>query len=267
MNTLGSDTIRVPLASNTPPYRIDEVGEHNCYVRIRRPGPDLLALVPPGDCPRGFRTRLIGELQAYAARRISTRRFDGVLVALLFVALPLLLVSAAVATAAGISPFAAGTVLARAAPIVTLALLFGYVVVLLAPGYGLVEQVTSVTYPRDPEDALRAMPEAGIRYLSEDELRGDAAMEALHHDVLVRPGSIHAEEWAALWALAARDGLYPSALISIRELAQLRLREAARSGARVFSAQMQEAIEGFESALAQPPPTSPGESTDTEEAS
>src|SRR5699024_10297625 len=77
MSTLGLDTIRVPLASNTPPYRIDEVGEHDCYVRIRRPGPDLLALVPPGDCATGFRTRLISELQAHASRQIATRRLDG----------------------------------------------------------------------------------------------------------------------------------------------------------------------------------------------
>src|SRR5699024_5327978 len=267
MNTLSPDTIRVPLASNTPPYRIDEVGERDCYVRIRRPGPDLLALVPPGDCATGFRTRLIGELQAFAARRISSRRFDAVLVALLFVALPLLLVAAPVGTAAEISLFPAGTVLARAAPVVLLALLLGYVVVLLAPGFGLVDQLNSVTYPRDPEDALWAMPEAGIRYLSEDDLRGNAAMEALRHDILVRPESIRAEEWAALWALAARDDLYASALVSVQELARLRLREATRSGARGFSAQMQVAIEGFESALAEPPPTFPGDSTSTEEAS
>lgn len=267
MSTLGPDTIRVPLASNTPPYRIDEVGERDCFVRIRRPGPDLLALVPPGDRAPGFRTQLIAELQAYAARRISTRRFDGMLIVLLFVVLPLLLVAATVATAASLSPFPAGSVLARALPVMFLALLVGYVVVLLAPRYGLIESFTTVVYPRDPEDALADMPDAGIRYLSEDDLRGDAAMESLRHDVLTRPASIRPEEWAALWALAARDDLYPSALVSIRDLARLRLREATRFGARGFSAQMQVALEGFESALAAAPPTSPGDSTDTEEAS
>src|SRR5699024_5512110 len=166
-----------------------------------------------------------------------------------------------------ISPFPAGSVLARAAPVAAVALLAGYVVVLLTPRHGLVEQVTSVAYPRDPEDALAAMPEAGIRYLSEDDLRGDAAMEALRHDVLARPESIRAEEWAAIWALAARDELYASALVSVQELARLRLRAATRSGVRGFSAQMQVAIEGFESALAEPPPTFPGDSTSTEEAS
>src|SRR5699024_6003842 len=266
--TLGLDTIRVPLASNTPPYRIDEVGEHDCYVRIRRPGPDLLALVPPGDCATGFRTRLISELQAHASRQIATRRLDGLLIALLFVAIPLLLVSACIAAAAGITPFPAGSVLARSTPIVMLALLLGYVVVMLIPRHGLVDQVTSVPYPRDPEDALGEMEESGIRYLREDDLRGDTAMEALRHDVLARPGSVNPEEWAALWALAARDELYASALVSVRDLARLRLAEATRSGARGFSAQMQVAIEGFESALTQPPPTSSGEEyTDTEEAS
>lgn len=259
--------VRVPLASNTPPYGIDEVGEQDCYVRIRRPGPDLLVLVPPGDGAAGFRTRLIGELQAYAARQISTRRFDGVLAAILFLAIPLLLVAATVSAAAGISPFSPGAPLARAAPIAVAALLLGYTALLFVPRYGLVETVTTVTYPRDPEDALRDIDGSGIRYLCEDELRGDAAMEALRHDVLARPASIHPEEWAALWALAARDDLYPSALVSIRKLAQLRLDEATAAGARGFSAQMQVAIEGFESAQAQVPPTSPGDSSDTEEAS
>src|SRR5699024_8674012 len=153
-------------------------------------------------------------------------------------------------------------------PIVMLALLLGYVVVMLIPRHGLVDQVTSVPYPRDPEDALGEMEESGIRYLREDDLRGDTAMEALRHDVLARPGSVNPEEWAALWALAARDELYASGLVSVRDSARLRLAEATRSGARGFSAQMQVAIEGFESALTQPPPTSSGEEyTDTEEAS
>lgn len=267
MSTLGPDTIRVPLASNTPPYRVDEVGDRDCYVRIRRPGADLLALVPPGDCAPGFRTQLVAELQAYAARRISTRRFDGVLMALLFAVLPMLLLAATVVTAAGLSPIPEGSVLARALPVMFLAILTAYVIVLLAPRFSLIESFTTVAYPYDPEDALADMPDAGIRYLSEDDLHGDAAMEALRHDVLDRPESIRPEEWAALWALAARDDLYSSALMSIRDLARLRLREATRSDARVFSAQMQVALEGFESALTRSPPTSSGESTDTEEAS
>src|SRR5699024_7467110 len=118
---------------------------------------------------------------------------------------------------------------------------------------------TTVAYPRDPEDALRGRDGAGLRYLSIDELRGDAAMEALRHDVLARPGSLHPEEWAALWALAARDDLYPSALVSIRELAWLRLEESMTAGARGFAAQMQVASEAFECAQAQVPPASPGE--------
>src|SRR5690625_1814695 len=142
MSTLGLDTIRVPLASNTPPYSIDEFGEHDCYVRIRRPGPDLIALVPPGDCATGFRTRLISELQAHASRQIATRRLDGLLIALLFVAIPLLLVSACIAAAAGVTPFPAGSVLARSTPIVMLALLLGYVVEI-----GRAQVCTSVTCP------------------------------------------------------------------------------------------------------------------------
>jgi len=137
--------------------------------------------------------------------------------------------------------------------------------VLLEPRYGLVESVTTVPYPRDPEDALRGMDGAGIRYLGVNELAGGPAMEALRHDVLDRPGSIHPEEWAALWALAARDDLYSSALVSIRELAWLRLEESMTAGARGFAAQMQVAIEAFECAQAQLPPTSPGEISGTEE--
>lgn len=260
-----ADTIRVPLSSNTPPYRIDEVGPRDSYVRIRRLGSDLLVLVPPGDGAVGFRARLVEELRAYAARRVSTRRFDGVLGAVLFVVVPLLLLVATLVTAAGVSPLPPGSVLARAAPIVLAALLLGYVAVLLEPRYGLVESVTTVPYPRDPEDALRGMDGAGIRYLGVNELAGGPAMEALRHDVLARPGSLHPEEWAALWALAARDDLYPSALVSIRELAWLRLEESMTAGARGFAAQMQVAIEAFECAQAHLPPTSPGEITGTQE--
>src|SRR5690625_6608704 len=68
-------------------------------------GPDLLALVPPGDCATGFRTRLISELQAHASRQIATRRLAGLLIARLFVAIPLLLVSACITAGGGILPF------------------------------------------------------------------------------------------------------------------------------------------------------------------
>src|SRR5699024_7054188 len=62
-----------------------------------------------------------------------------------------------------------------------------------------------------------------------------------------------------------RDDLYPSALVSIRELAWLRLEESMTAGARGFAAQMQVAIEAFECAQAQLPPTSTSESSGTEE--
>lgn len=48
-------------------------------MRIRRRGPDLLVLVPPGDRAPEFRSRLIAELQAYSVRSISTRRFGRLL--------------------------------------------------------------------------------------------------------------------------------------------------------------------------------------------
>src|SRR5699024_5846959 len=120
------------------------------------------------------------------------RRLDGVRAAVLFLAVPLLLVAATVATAAGVSPFPPGSILARATPIVSLAVLLGYVVVLVLPRYGLIEAVTTVASPRDPEEAMTA-------------------------------------------------------------------------GARGFAAQMQVAIEAFECAQAQLPPTSPGEISGTEE--
>lgn len=69
------DQIHVPLSPNTPPYRIDLSSNGDCCVRIRRRGPDLLVLVPPGDVAPEFRSRVIAELRAYAVRNISPRRF------------------------------------------------------------------------------------------------------------------------------------------------------------------------------------------------
>ncbi|MGP9843317.1 hypothetical protein [Brachybacterium sp. 107] len=77
------DNIHVSFASNSPPYRIDDAAVGDCCVRIRRRGPDLLVLVPPGDRAPEFRSRLIAELQAYAVRNISPRRFGQVLFGLL----------------------------------------------------------------------------------------------------------------------------------------------------------------------------------------
>lgn len=77
------DAILVPLSSSSPPYRIDDAAVGDCCVRIRRRGPDLLVLVPPGDGAPEFRSRLIAELQAYAVRNISPRRFGQVLFGLL----------------------------------------------------------------------------------------------------------------------------------------------------------------------------------------
>lgn len=79
-----SDAIHVPLSSNSPPYRIDRVADGDCCVRVRRRGPDLLALVPPGDGAPEFRSRLVAELQAYSVRSIATRRFSRLLSMLLF---------------------------------------------------------------------------------------------------------------------------------------------------------------------------------------
>lgn len=68
------DTIAVPLSTNSLPYRIDEVVDGACCVRVRRRGPDLLVLVPPGDSAREFRCRLIAELRAYSVRSVVMRR-------------------------------------------------------------------------------------------------------------------------------------------------------------------------------------------------
>lgn len=77
------DNIHVSFASNSPPYRIYDAAVGDCCVRIRRRGPDLLVLVPPGDGAPEFRSRLIAELQACAVRNISPRRFGQVLFGLL----------------------------------------------------------------------------------------------------------------------------------------------------------------------------------------
>lgn len=265
MSTSGTDTVSVPLSSNQPPYRVDDVSDSDCYVRIRRPGSDVLVLVPPGDDAAGTLSILLTELKAYATRNIATRRYDNLLFALLFVVVPLLLLATLGLTAAGPFGFPDGSVLHRAMPILMLAVLVSYLLIAVAPRVGLLHALTTVEYPKDPLVALRDMPETGIRYLTEGDFRDDAALEALRHDVLARPESVRSEEWAALWVLAARDSLYGSALVTVKELAQLRLTENKRAGARQFSAQMQVALEGFESATQSPPPTSPSESTDVEE--
>lgn len=77
------DAIHVPLSSNSPPYRIDESGNGDCCVCIRRRVADLLVLVPPGDRAPEFRSRLIAELQAFSVRSIETRRFGRLLFGLL----------------------------------------------------------------------------------------------------------------------------------------------------------------------------------------
>jgi len=79
MTSPDSHTIHVPLSANFPPYRIGEVADGDCCVRIRRRGSDLLVLVPPGDEAPEFQSRLITELQAYSVRSISTRRFGRLL--------------------------------------------------------------------------------------------------------------------------------------------------------------------------------------------
>lgn len=260
MNSSRCSTIDVPLSSNGPQYWIDDVSEGDCYARIRRSGTDVLVLVPPGDDALGFRARLITELQARETRSIVTRRYEALLSILLFGVIP------AAFSAAGVFGFLDGSVLERSAPLAIFAILMTYVLVVLAPRTVLARRHTSVTCPSDPEVALREMPEAGIRYLTEDDLRGGLAMDSLRHDIFVAPHTIRPEEWSSLWVLAARDGLYASALSTVRRLAELRLDESVRRRAHEFSVEMQLALDDLESASFTVPPTSPGEHTDQEEA-
>lgn len=266
MRAASRNAVRVPLSSNGPPYWIDDASEGDCYVRIRRRSSNVLALVPPGDDARGFRARLITELQAHSSRPIVTRRYDTLLSILLFGVVPVALLGMSGSIAAGMFGFFKETVLEYTAPVATLAILVGYSLVLLAPRSGLAQLLTSVDSPSDPVDALRDTSESEIRYLTEDDLRGGLAMETLRHDVLVAPAKIRPEEWSALWVLAARDGLYASALSSVRRLAELRLDETVRRRAHEFSVEMQLALDDLESTSVLVPPTSRGEHTDQEEA-
>ncbi|WP_394217000.1 hypothetical protein [Brachybacterium vulturis] len=200
------DTIYVPLYSNAPPYRIDEAVDGDCCVRIRRGGPDLLVLVPPGDGAPEFRSRLIAELQAYSVRSIVTRSFGGLLSMLL-------------------------------------------------PRFGLAVLVTA-TYPADPLDALRDIPDSGLRYLTADELSGGPAMESLRRTLLESPSTVRPEERSALWILSARDEYYASALSAVRRLAELRFDESIRARSREFSVEMQVALDELETAAEMAPPTS-----------
>ncbi|UQN30496.1 hypothetical protein [Brachybacterium kimchii] len=262
------DTVLIPLSRNCPPYRIDDVSADSRYVRIRKTGPDVLALVPPGDDAGGYRIRLISELQAYSTKSITTRRYHRLLYALLFGFAPLLLIAALIVTSAGLIPMPDNSVLSSTAPIVCLGVLIIYLVLMLTPNVGAAYTLTSAVYPTNPEYALRDISTSGsgIRYLTEDDFAGEAAMEALRHDVLSLPESVGKEEWAALWVLAARNHLYASALVSIRKLAQLRLDQILKERRREFAAELQVCLEDLGDTSSQSPPTSPGEGTDTREA-
>jgi len=203
MTTRRRDTIHVPLSTNSPPYRIAEAVNGDCCVRIRRNGPVLLVLVPPGDGAREFRCRLIAELQAYSVRSVAERRFDRL-----------------------------RSVVLRS------------------------WMLRSAAYPADPIDALREMPDSGLRYLREDELGGGPAMDALRRTLLDSPASIRPEERSALWVLAARDRFYPSALSVVRRLAELNYEATHESRSREFAVEMQVTLDELESEGMLAPPTS-----------
>lgn len=197
------DDIHVPISLNSPPYRIDDVFDGDCCIRIHRRGSDLLVLVPPGDGAREFRCRLIAELRAYSVRSVVTRR--------------------------------RGRLLAR----------------ILRPSL-----LLSATYPSDPVDALRDQPDTSFRFLTTDELSGGPAMDALRRTLLDSPREIRPEERSALWVLAAHDAFYPSALSTVRRLAELRFVETVESRAREFAVEMQVTLDELESEGMGAPPTS-----------
>lgn len=114
----------------------------------------------------------------------------------------------------------------------------------------------SAAYPADPIDALREMPDSGLRYLREDELGGSPAMDALWRRLLDSPASIRPEERSALWVLAGRDDFYPSALSAVRRLAELSYEATVESRAREFAVEMQVTLDELESEGMPSPPTS-----------
>lgn len=250
------DALHVPLASNAPPYRIDEAADGDCCVPLHRDGPDLLVLVPPGDGAADFRGRLISELQAYSVGSIVTRRYDRLLALLLYGVIPPLLVALVAVTGAGLFGFLAGSMLEHTAPFAALALLLGYGVVLLVPRLGLAPLLLSASYPADPLDALRDMPGSGLCYLTVDELSGGPAMDALRRTLPNSPASILPEERTALWVLGGRDQFYPSALSAVCRLAELRFDETVEARAREFAVEMQVVLDELESASGLAPPTS-----------
>lgn len=126
---------------------------------------------------------------------------------------------------------------------------------MLLPRFDLAVLVTA-TYPADPLDALRNIPDSGLRYLAADELSGGPAMDVLRRTLLHSPSSIRPEERSAYWILAARDEHYASALSATRQLAQLRFQESVRARAREFSIEMQVALVELESEGTLAPPTS-----------
>lgn len=117
-------------------------------------------------------------------------------------------------------------------------------------------RLLSATYPSDPIDALRDLPDSSLRYLLADELSGGPAMDALRRTILDSPSEIRPEERSALWVLAAHDAFYPSALSTVRRLAELRFVETVESRAWEFAVEMQVTLDELESEGMSAPPTS-----------
>lgn len=114
----------------------------------------------------------------------------------------------------------------------------------------------SATYPADPIDALRDLADISLRHLTADELSGGPAMDALRRMLLDSPSEIRPEERSALWVLAAHDAFYPSALSTVRRLAELRFVETVESRAWEFAVKMQLTLDELESEGMSAPPTS-----------
>lgn len=266
MNLPEPDPVLVPLSANVPPYAIDPTTNGDHYIRIRRAGPDLLVLVPPGADAPDLRDQLITEMKARAVEKIGPFRRSRSRHTAAFC----LIVAALLAAGSA----AAVTGLYRSTEVV-IALLALIVVAAAAVAYTAPKAISLLgaggcaVYPRDPQTLLDDLPpEARIRFLTEDDLRGDGsiAMTAMHKDVLESPSTILPAEWAVLWHLAARDELYASSLVTVNRLAEFRLDESLQDNHREFAVEMQLSLDDLERIPAKLPPTSPGEDSDTKEA-
>lgn len=239
------NVISVPLSSRKVPYRLEADGAGR-YVRIRRPGPDLIVLVPPGMNADDHETALRDAMRGAVTTRIKDRRFDLLLKILTFVVVPLVLV-ACIAVSNSRAVLTALPYIALSLQIAFLVALVAYVVYLLLPAYGGIASLTSVNYPADPETLMRRLrDDSGFRYLTDRTFVGSRQLTSLRRGVIDFPQDVDDATWANLWVLAGGGELYPSAALALDDAAARYERQSVDRFGSDFQAELDSALDDFD---------------------